>query len=191
MSTKERIIEESMKLFSIYGFDAVSIRQIASAVGVGNSALYKHFVSKQSILDAIVSKSKEQFCQQYKNVTKEVNGLQDMIDMCLSMYHYQTQNEWMVMFRRLLLVEQFKNEEMAHLYREFFIDMPIRSEIEIFQELMNQGVMKRKNPEVLAMELYSPFYLYHMTGKDGVEILFTEHVENFFKMYLTQEEKNE
>ena len=47
-NTKQRIIEESMKLFSVHGFEAVSIRTIADAVGVGNSALYKHFKSKKA-----------------------------------------------------------------------------------------------------------------------------------------------
>ena len=31
-NTKQRILEESMKLFSVQGFDAVSIRAIADAV---------------------------------------------------------------------------------------------------------------------------------------------------------------
>ncbi|MDD6306271.1 MAG: helix-turn-helix domain containing protein [Clostridiales bacterium] len=42
-NTKQKIIEESMKLFSVNGFHAVSVRAIADAVGVRNSALYKHF----------------------------------------------------------------------------------------------------------------------------------------------------
>ena len=60
-NTKQRILEESMKLFSVQGFDAVSIRAIADAVGVGNSALYKHFSSKAEILSAIVAYSKDYF----------------------------------------------------------------------------------------------------------------------------------
>ena len=63
-NTKQRILEEAMKLFSIQGFDAVSIRTIADAVGVGNSALYKHFSSKQEILEAIVAYSMDYFIEQ-------------------------------------------------------------------------------------------------------------------------------
>lgn len=60
-NTKQKIIEESMKLFFVNGFHAVSVRAIADAVGVRNSALYKHFKSKREILEEIVSYSKEYF----------------------------------------------------------------------------------------------------------------------------------
>ena len=53
-NAKEIIMEESLKLFSVYGFEAVSVRTIADKVGIGNSALYKHFESKQAIFDALV-----------------------------------------------------------------------------------------------------------------------------------------
>ena len=61
MTTKEKILLESMKLFSVQGFAAVSVRTIAAAVGVRDSALYKHFKSKQEILDGIVEESKLRF----------------------------------------------------------------------------------------------------------------------------------
>ena len=51
-NTRDKIIEESLKLFSVEGFEAVSIRTIADAVGIGNSALYKHFKNKiQALID--------------------------------------------------------------------------------------------------------------------------------------------
>ena len=40
-------------MFAKRGFSGVSVRDIASAVGVRESALYKHFKNKQDILDKI------------------------------------------------------------------------------------------------------------------------------------------
>ena len=59
ITTKERILEEALKLFSVSGFEGVTIRNIADAVEIRNSSLYKHFSSKQEIFDAIVEKAKE------------------------------------------------------------------------------------------------------------------------------------
>ncbi len=42
-TTARAIRQESLKLFARHGYDAVSMRQIASAVGVQASALYQYF----------------------------------------------------------------------------------------------------------------------------------------------------
>lgn len=43
MNTREKIISESLNLFSRKGFDAISVRDIAKAVGIKASSLYNHF----------------------------------------------------------------------------------------------------------------------------------------------------
>lgn len=188
MTTKEKIIVESMKLFSVSGFDAVSIRTIADAVGVGNSALYKHFKSKQAIFDAIVTESKKRYLSYCDIVTSQIRGIEDVKQTCLTMYTYQTTDEWIVMFRRMLLLEKFKNPEMAAIYKEFFVDIPIQRQMQIFTELMEAGIMLKGDAEVYAMELYAPFYLYHFVERDREELneLFSLHVEYFFNQHFIE-----
>lgn len=47
--TKQRILEKSLELFSTKGYDAVSVGEIAKAVGIKAPSLYNHFPSKQAI----------------------------------------------------------------------------------------------------------------------------------------------
>ena len=42
-TTKERIIYESLRLFSEKGYDGVSMREIAAAVEIKAASLYAHF----------------------------------------------------------------------------------------------------------------------------------------------------
>ena len=42
-NTKQKIIEESLKLFSEKGYEGVSMREIASAVGIKGASIYNHF----------------------------------------------------------------------------------------------------------------------------------------------------
>ncbi len=186
MTTKERILQESMKLFSMKGFDSVSVREIASFVGVANSALYKHFASKQAIFDAIVETSKDKFMQKYKELNMGEENKGDLKRICLNMFNFQTQDEWIKMFRRILILEQFKNPKMAEIYKQFFIDMPLKYQTAIFKGIIEKGLMKDRNPEVMAMELYAPFFLYHTVERDKneLETLFKIHVDNFLEMYL-------
>ena len=53
-NTKQEILEASLDLFSVQGFEATSISQIAGVVGIRKASLYSHFESKQAILDALV-----------------------------------------------------------------------------------------------------------------------------------------
>ena len=94
------------------------------------------------------------------------------------------------MFRKMLMIEQFRNAKMAAIYKEFFVDIPLKRQIEIFKKLMEYGLMKNKNAEVLAMELFAPFYMYHTVWRDENELteLFEAHAEYFFDNYINKEE---
>ena len=56
---KERILEEALQLFSQNGYTGTSMNDIAAKLGVTKAALYKHYKSKQEILDSIVEKASE------------------------------------------------------------------------------------------------------------------------------------
>lgn len=181
ISTKDKIIYESLKLFSTNGYEAVSTRMIAKAVGVSGTAMYKHFKSKQEIFDTIISTCKERFTLQRKKADIQHICWEDLDEICMNMFHFQTQDEWIVMFRKILVVEQFKNPEMAKLYQAFFIDIALDSMKDIFEWLIQEGYMVDKNPRVLAMELYAPFFMYHTLNPNSEEILdeLREHVKYF------------
>ena len=71
--TRQKILAKALELFSVHGYDAVSVGQIAAAVGIKAPSLYNHFPSKRAIFDAIV----EATAAQYEADT-------DRIDMLLS-----------------------------------------------------------------------------------------------------------
>ncbi len=53
--TKEQILDAAIDLFSQKGYDAVSIRDIARAVGIRESSIYNHYKGKEDILDTIMN----------------------------------------------------------------------------------------------------------------------------------------
>ncbi len=186
LSTKDKILLESMKLFSIKGYEAVSVRMIAAEVGVRDSALYKHFKGKQEIFDTIVEQSKQRFYRQYEEVLFQKKESFDFVEMCLAMFRFQTGDEWIVRFRQMLIIEQFKNNDIAQIYKELFVDMPVENQKKIFEELIRKGIMKDKDPKVLSMELYAPFFMYHTIGgnKEEQEACFRKHAQYFMENYF-------
>ena len=52
--TKRKIFETSMELFAKKGYEATSIEEITSIVGVAKGTLYYHFSSKEEIFNFLV-----------------------------------------------------------------------------------------------------------------------------------------
>lgn len=58
--TREEILDQSIPLFAASGYDGVSMREVANAVGVTPSALYYHFPDKEQLyLDAVAHAFKD------------------------------------------------------------------------------------------------------------------------------------
>ena len=69
--------------------------------------------------------------------------------------------------------------------------MAVESQTMLFEQLICAGVMADRNARVMAMELYAPFYLYHLHAEsiEQLENLFLQHVDNFWESYFTNEKE--
>jgi AcrR family transcriptional regulator len=52
-STREKILDVALDLFTDQGFDGTSMREIAERLGISKPAIYYHFASKEEILMAL------------------------------------------------------------------------------------------------------------------------------------------
>ena len=59
--TRQEILNTALELFSVQGYEATSVSQIADAVGIRKASLYSHFTSKQEILDALIQATMAQY----------------------------------------------------------------------------------------------------------------------------------
>ena len=78
-NTKEKILEEALKLFAQSGYMGTSMNDIASKLGVTKAALYKHYKSKQEILDSIIEKMKELDIERAKQYEMPEGDLEKVI----------------------------------------------------------------------------------------------------------------
>lgn len=53
--TRERILEVALELFSRYGYEGTSIRDISDRMGMTKAAVYYHFPSKESLLADVLT----------------------------------------------------------------------------------------------------------------------------------------
>ncbi len=60
------ILQEACKQFLVKGYSAVTVRSIASAIGVTTGSIYKYYRDKEALLDALVSEPAQYLLDCYK-----------------------------------------------------------------------------------------------------------------------------
>lgn len=78
---RKRILQESYTLFHTYGYEKVSMRDIASSCGVTTGTLYHHFKSKTDILKASFRRviDPERLMQEYCQTQAPLEDLEEFI----------------------------------------------------------------------------------------------------------------
>lgn len=71
---RQRILDAALELFAERGYHATSMRDLARAVGVRESALYHHFEAKERILEAVI---RERSQQSYQIADEQLGRLAD------------------------------------------------------------------------------------------------------------------
>lgn len=204
MNTKEKIISEALNLFSIKGFQAISVRDIASAVGIKASSLYNHFENKQDIFDTIVKKYSEQVNRFFEQI-KIANGIdkgmsnniiyisdEQFLEISMNIFEFYLGNEHIVKFRKMIAIEQFNDSKLSSLYHTIFIDYILDFQSIIFSILINANIFIKKNPYFLAIQFYSPVFLLfnkHESVTDEERISFKNYIFDFEDTYKAYSEK--
>lgn len=202
--TKQRIIDEALTLFAIHGYNRVSVKQIAEAVGIRDSSIYKHFASKQEIFDTIIETVSSQTKLIYEKIQMpdRNNPLPEYTDipidrleqLCFEIFMCYLQDEVISKFRKMLTIEQYGNSQASQLYHKIFIEEPLAYEANLFQKLMEAGVLKKSAPEEMALHFYSPLFLmlykydHQPPSIEEIRRAIKRHFHTFADQYVSKKE---
>ena len=171
MTTREKIIYEALSLFSVKGYGAVTIRKIASAVGIKESSIYNHFNNKQDILKKIIDETLKRYDNTLKsvqlpeledeNVSEFYNNITDeeFLDICTKIFLFYLKDDYISKLRRLLTIEQYGNEEIGEIFRNIFIDRVLETQRQVIQKFIDSGSFIQGDAYTMALHFYSPVFL--------------------------------
>ncbi|GAA1665056.1 TetR/AcrR family transcriptional regulator [Nonomuraea maheshkhaliensis] len=88
-STRERIIDESLRLFAERGYAATSVAEIEAASGLspGAGGLYRHFKSKYEVLAAAISEHASRTRIQVAESLAELSAMESSVDLEVRLSH--------------------------------------------------------------------------------------------------------
>ena len=199
-NTKQEILEASLDLFSVQGFEATSISQIAGAVGIRKASLYSHFENKQAILDAIVKDVLDQYVEhsifaktdweKYEDAKENPALTPDAAaQMILGQIRYILHDPHVSKARKMLVMEQFQNPELAKLQTKQNYSDVMRYFTGLVQYMIRHGILAGEDPEIMAAQLCLPISTWinlcdrEPDREPEVMELVSRHIRQFFRVY--------
>lgn len=197
-------MQHALLLFSQKGYQAVSVQEIARAVGIRAPSLYNHFESKRAIFDAIVHDMKEKYQQQaaqfglgWQNGCRDAQAFAGMDEdqlliMVNRLFSWFLHEPTISCLRRMLTLSQFEDRELAAMLTKLYMDDPLRYQEQLFAVMFPADSIT-PNPKALALFFYAPIYFLllrcdrEMEYETVARSMLAEHVHIFFKTYTKQE----
>ena len=192
-STKQKILDTSLKLFASNGYKATTVREIAKAIGIEQSALYNHFKSKDEILESIIN---ELASLLIANIFKEINDDPSAYKQGKSLLHsisnkfklisFDNQNDSLF---RLMMQEIFSNGKIRDIYNESLFQENVKKLSGLLFMMMQEDMIRSSDPLMLAHEFFAPLFFYQMQisllkvdkkSTSSMVSLFEKHVDFFW-----------
>jgi AcrR family transcriptional regulator len=193
--TKARIVDTALELFARRGYDAVSVRDIARAVGIKDSSIYSHFVSKDEILDTIFGLMRREFIA---GLPAEAD-LERILEKCpplaflergFELFRQRVSDPRQARIYLVLMREQYNDSRSAGLWHQH--QEQVLAYIEAaFRLMVAKGLLNDLDPRQMAFSyeyahllLLAEYVRLLCQGQDtaGVEARIRSHREFFLEM---------
>lgn len=189
--TRSEILEAALELFAAKGFYGVSVRDVARATGVGISALYHHFPSKEDLFEATVIDIRPDGKPSFgPGEPPPFSG--DAADLPL-------------LLERLLMhaMDRFAVLRERKRFRIFLSDGPrlaLEGKINLWEKmlvarqpiidlmalLMARGLLRPGDPELTALALIAPLMMWRQLQSLSPEHIWITNPRDFAKFHVAQ-----
>lgn len=189
--TKDRILDSALTLFAEKGYDGVGVDLIAENAGIKGPSLYKHFKGKEDILGALIEKVERYYEDNFGSVInpgKIPVSMDELVALSLKRIEFTLCDPMITKVRRMLTMEQFRNHSIALLTTKYNIDSVQGIYHKIFRAMMDNGIMRKADPEMISMSFTAPIsLLIQMCDREPErEHEAIERIEEYFRFFADE-----
>ena len=190
--TKDRILDEALVSFVENGYKGTNLRDFAARLGLSKSALYSHYESKEAIWNALLDKMEAYYNEHFgspERLPEIPKSCEELISLTMRMVDFTIHDEKIILTRKLLLTEQFHDNRVKSLATEHFMNDTKSIFKNIFEKMMENGLLKTDDPGMLAFAFTAPVTsLIHYCDREPEkepEIMqqIEAYVKHFIRMY--------
>ena len=194
---RDEIVRIASELFEQHGYDRCSMAALSEKVGGSKATLYGYFPSKEDLLRAVLQC---QIASEFDRIMGEFHEYSNLRDGLIELgiaYHRKRLSALPVANIRCI-VNQPAGSTMGKEFYEAVIRPAYESKAEIFEQLMNEGRLKRGDPWVMLMhwkglndwDLFERRLIGAISGPEEVDIekIATLAADAFLKLYGAEEQ---
>lgn len=192
-TTKQRILDVAINLFSQYGFKDVTMRQIAGEVGIKASSLYKHYASKENILENIFAFFQEKLRQTELEVPA-FNSLSDYFTLAYEQFKEIMWEPTVLKIAKIITAEQMHSCSAREFLAKEMTVKPVQATKYVLDMMKDQAMISDIDTQVVAEEycayvVYLYFeqnFLHTAPSLDVIDKKMTQHNDFFVRYILKQ-----
>ena len=185
--TRQAILDAALHVFAEKGYFGSSLRDIATAVGVRESALYNYFPSKEALFEALI------FAEEQSKAERLSAAMADPItDVRLTLTRLA-----------MLTLEHFVTPHQQQLFRILISDgirLARDGRINLFERmssgqvhlrqlmrrLVRDGWLRDADPQLLAMEFMGPLLVWRQLDAIGLNLPLMRNPQAFARAHVEQ-----
>ena len=149
--TKEKIFDAAVDLLAERGYDRVSVREIGQAVGITEAAVYKHYASKDAILEAVFTYVETRLytppAPESLDELLEALPFEEILE---SMPRFMLADPYMPKIMRIMFGEMNHNEKIRGYLRTEIFERPVDEMEILFRKLAEKGKIKPCDPRAMS-----------------------------------------
>ena len=168
--TKERLLEAALEMFSQNGYAGTNIRELSASLGLVKSGVYKHYESKEAIWNALLDEMIAYYEAHFgspEHLPSVPDSLEELVQVTMQMVNITVHDEKIVMTRKVLTLEQFRDDRARELATKHFLTGLTEIFTHIFAGMMDKGLILRDDPAMLAFAYTTPISaLIHLCDRE-------------------------
>ena len=168
--TKEKILAAALEMFSQNGYAGTNIRELSASLGLVKSGIYKHYESKEEIWNALLDRMIAYYGERFgspEHLPPVPDSPEEFIAMTMRMADLTIHDEQIVKTRKLLTLEQFRDDRARDLATKHFLTGLTEMFTHIFAGMMDNGMLRRDDPAMLAFAFATPISaLIHLCDRE-------------------------
>lgn len=168
--TKERILMAALEMFSQNGYAGTNIRELAASLDMGKSSIYRHFESKEEIWNVLLDRMIAYYGERFgsaEHLPPVPDSPEGLVEMTMRMVNLTVHDEMIVKTRKVLAIEQFRDERAKALATRHFLTGLTQMFTHVFQGMMDKGLLRQDDPQMLAFAYTAPISaLIHLCDRE-------------------------
>jgi AcrR family transcriptional regulator len=151
--TKEKIFDTAVNLFAESGYNRTSVRKIAMALNLTEGAVYRHYPSKEAILDEIFTYAEKQIftplpIEQTIETGKGMSVFRGLLE---PLPEIILAEPYLIKIVRIMFHEMNHNEKICHYYQKEYIEKANHHVRSIFDKCVAMGTIKQCDTRALTI----------------------------------------